>query len=178
MGIYLAFAFPLLNLLAIALALRFWTAFIEHGQDSIDLVEPLVCLQVFLCWSVVSVTIPCLRPIALKFTTHGTIILGESGSSAPASTTYGSRSVPKASRTRSGATSMRARPEEWELRPDLFMRTTWHDTSVAVTNGDRTSSTSIGSEQLFIRKTVELETSVVEHVDVDDIIPVLAKASL
>lgn len=52
---------------------------VNQSPDGTGLVGLEICLQVLLGWSLICPTIPCMRPLAMRFTTGGAIVLaGES----------------------------------------------------------------------------------------------------
>lgn len=80
-GIYIAFAFPLISIPIAALALRLYVRFAHSGNDGTDIVSFLCAMEVLLGWALICVTIPIGRPMALRFHTNGTLVLTEYGSS-------------------------------------------------------------------------------------------------
>lgn len=48
---------------------------VNQSPDGTGLVGLEICLQVLLGWSLICPTIPCMRPLAMRFTTGGAIVL-------------------------------------------------------------------------------------------------------
>ncbi|KXT11878.1 hypothetical protein AC579_5190 [Pseudocercospora musae] len=118
-SIYVAFAFPLVSIPVAAVALRLYVRLHEVGSDGTGIVGFLCALEVLLGWSLICVTIPIGRPMALRFHTNGTLILSEYGSNITSG---------RNDKTISEAPSKRAAyaPHDNEFRVDRFM----HSSSV------------------------------------------------
>ncbi|EME87002.1 uncharacterized protein MYCFIDRAFT_86519 [Pseudocercospora fijiensis CIRAD86] len=141
-SIYVAFAFPLVNIPVAAVALRLYVRFNQVGSDGTGIVNFLCALEVLLGWSLICVTIPIGRPMALRFHTNGTLILSE----------YGSNVTPgRNTKTISEPPSKRAAsvPYDNDFHIDRFM----HSSSAR-----RSSSVAPDPETMRgIRKTVTME---------------------
>lgn len=160
-SIYAAFAFPLLNIPIAAVAASTYSTFIRSGEDGIGIVNFLVVMEILLCWSLICPTIPCVRPMALRFTTHGLIVLGDGyGSQSGVAGRYGSKSKPSVSHNRSIGG---ADPEEIELRTDTFLNsntcTTSCQTGETIDEDTSVRSYGVPSDQYGIVKTTEVRVS-------------------
>jgi hypothetical protein len=63
----------------------------NKSPDGTGLVGLEICLQVLLGWSLICPTIPCMRPLAMRFTTGGAIVLaGEASDPGTGPSTTGS----------------------------------------------------------------------------------------
>lgn len=129
----------------------------RNGQSGTGAVDFLCCLMVTLGWALISPTIPIGKALAIRFTTHGTMVLSQYGSSH------------NGTAARAGSIGVEAhakrRPSHWlddELNPDRFM----HTSSIRHEPDERIERIS-GSLDFGIRKTVDTE---VESAKVTDFI--------
>ncbi|KAM0714281.1 hypothetical protein Q7P37_010068 [Cladosporium fusiforme] len=74
-SILAAFSFPLLNVVTVGFMLWSYISSMHDSPDGTGLVGLEICLQVLLGWSLICPTIPCMRPLAMRFTTGGAIVL-------------------------------------------------------------------------------------------------------
>lgn len=134
-----------------------YTRFVRDGQSGTGAVDFLCCLQVLLGWALIAPTIPIGKALAIRFTTHGTMVLSHYGSSNDGTVAGGARI---------GAQNHGPhRPSHWndyEFNPDRFM----HTSSIRHEPHDQIAKLS-GSLDYGIRKTVETE---VESARVTDFI--------
>jgi hypothetical protein len=117
-NILVAFAFPLVyaahdlnivlhwltrhrNVVTLIVMLWSYTSSMNNSPDGTGLVGLEICLQVLLGWSLICPTIPCMRSLAMRFTTGGAIVFaGEEINSETVPSTLKSHTNPRGFRKR------------------------------------------------------------------------------
>lgn len=68
------------NLVTVIVMLWSYISSMNETPDGTGLVGVEICLQVLIGWSLICPTIPCVRPLAMRFTTGGAIVLASEAS--------------------------------------------------------------------------------------------------
>lgn len=134
----------------------------NESPDGTGLVGLEICLQILLGWSLICPTIPCMRPLAMRFTTGGAIVLaGEASHTGTAPSTTRSFTKPKGFRKRRShppTLCEQREQDEIELNPKASVRPA---STVRTSDDDREGSTEscgVGQGVIHVSRRYEVST--------------------
>jgi hypothetical protein len=134
----------------------------DHGRASIGLVPTLILQELWLTYSFLSATVPCLRPLLGAFNS-GALLMTAPGGSSTQRSGYASRSIALETFKRSfrGTESeVNRKTSAGNLRPDepFYGVNIGHDDQRVA--GEGASLASDGSEQMIIRRDTQIRIHV------------------